>query len=126
MSSRRRRREWKRGRSKKYAERVHAKKRAFLRYHMEVDAQTRKRIVEAIWNQTARFIRRHSGRVTEWEVRMDGQTLRLLYDKSRQEIITFLPPPAPMDEETLEEDRQAANFWMTEAALYGRPKVPTP
>lgn len=126
MSSRRRRREWKRRRSKKYAERVHAKRRAFLRYHLEVDAQTRRRIVEAIWNQTATFIRRHSGRVTEWMVDMDGQTLRLLYDKSRQEIITFLPPPAPTDEETLEKDRQVVNFWVTEAAFYGRPKVPTP
>ena len=44
----------------------------------------------------ATFVRRRSNRVTEWEVALEEGKCRVLYDKQRKQVITFVPSPKPI------------------------------
>jgi hypothetical protein len=58
-----------------------------------VGKEKRQRIVKLIQSHREEwFVRRLSLRVTEWEVPFEGEVFRVLYDKNRKEILTFLPP----------------------------------
>jgi hypothetical protein len=78
--------------NKKRALRVHAKRRAKTRYGLTINKFRRRQIVCLIQGEKGRFLKRHSRRVSEWEIVFEGKKLRLLYDRNRKEIITFLPP----------------------------------
>lgn len=79
--------------SKKSSERSHARRRALERYGIDMGPHTRKRIISAIQNGTSRLVEKQSLRVTVHDVDLDdeGTTVRVCYDRSRKEIITFLP-----------------------------------
>jgi hypothetical protein len=78
--------------SRKLRMRAHAARRAAERYHFSFMGKNRKEIVALIRDQKAAFVQRHSLRVSEFLVPFGGETFRVLYDKHRHEIITFLPP----------------------------------
>jgi len=73
--------------------RVHARQRAIQRYGVNISNKKRREIISIIHSGgVGKFVKRHSVRVTEWEIPLDGEIFRVLYDKIRKEIATFLPP----------------------------------
>jgi len=82
-------RDWKR--SKKYAQREHAKRRALQRFGLTISSEDLKQIVKDIQDQKARFLRRESTRITVWEIDFRNKNLTVVYDNKRKEIVTFLP-----------------------------------
>ena len=72
--------------------RVHARQRAVQRYGVNISNRKRREIIGMIHFGVGKFVKRRSVRVTEWEISLGGETLRVLYDKTRKEIVTFLPP----------------------------------
>ena len=81
----------KKGKNKKLYMRAHAERRASERYNFSFYGKRRKEIVALIRGQKALFVQRHSLRVSEFLVPFLGETFRVLYDKNRHEVITFLP-----------------------------------
>lgn len=83
-----------RGVYRTHAIRKHAKKRAFQRYHTLVNRDVLDTIARCVQAQKGIFLRRRSYHVSEWLVRFNGSTLRILYDCKRHMVLTFLPLPA--------------------------------
>lgn len=71
--------------------RRHACQRALEREGIQVGKHSLHAAVRDIQNARGKFVRRRSLRVTEWLVDILGSERRVLYDKERKEIITFLP-----------------------------------
>lgn len=72
--------------------RLHARQRAVQRYGVSISEKKRREIINLIHSGNINwFVRRRSVRVTEWEIPLDGEVFRVLYDKNRKEIVTFLP-----------------------------------
>lgn len=78
--------------NKKRALRVHAKRRAQSRYGLTINKFRRRQIICLVQGRKGVFLKEHSKRVSEWKIVFEGKELRLLYDRNRKEIITFLPP----------------------------------
>lgn len=78
--------------SKKLCQRKHAQRRAFERYDFPFTRMQRKEIVSIIQRGEALFMRKCSNRVSEFIVSYGDKKMRVLYDRKRHEIITFLPP----------------------------------
>lgn len=76
--------------NKKKAERIHAKRRALERYNLNVTEEVRNVLKSKIVRGDGTFIRRTSRRVSVWEVAVDAAVYKVVYDKQRKEIITFL------------------------------------
>lgn len=79
------------GSSKAKGLRRHAKRRAYERYGIVIGNSRLEKVVKAIQRNKGKFIQRYSNRVTEWEVTLEEEVCRVLYDKERKQIITFLP-----------------------------------
>jgi hypothetical protein len=82
--------------TKKQSERAHAQQRLAERYGLVVSGKEYKGIVRLIaesskTNPTARLIEYQSQRVSVWEVPWNDIMLKAVFDKFRQEIVTFLP-----------------------------------
>jgi len=78
--------------SKKLAERRHCAKRALQRYRIKLTKRIRIRIVQSIEHEEAQIVRRISNRLTVWRVSIPGYPeLKVVYDKKRKEVVTFLP-----------------------------------
>ncbi len=82
--------------TKKQSERAHAQRRLVERYGISLSGREYKNVVRLIANSTrtnptARLIEQQSQRVSVWEVSWQGNNLVAVFDKFRQEIITFLP-----------------------------------
>jgi hypothetical protein len=84
--------------NKKQSLRVHAKKRAKERYGLDLNRTQLQEIIGKCRNGSAKLLRHHSLRVREFLVAWQGLELRVLYDKLRKEIITFLPGGKPSDQ----------------------------
>jgi hypothetical protein len=78
--------------SKRLSLRRHAQRRAKERYGLLINKRERREIIGMIREEKASFIQRHSLRVSEFSVSYMGRDVRVLYDKKRHELITFLPP----------------------------------
>jgi hypothetical protein len=77
--------------NKAKAERTHARRRAAERYGIELGASTRGEIVAKIRGGKSAFVKRQSLRVAIHDVTLgDGTTVRVVWDKQRAEIVTFL------------------------------------
>ena len=73
--------------------RDHARRRANQRYGVSINDAKRRKIINLIHSgKVGQFVKRLSLRITEWEIPLDGETFRVLYDKKRKDIVTFLPP----------------------------------
>ena len=80
--------------SKKKAIRKHSRIRAAERYDVFVDRSLRRKIINSIKKHgpfAVVFVSKQSNRVKIWDVVVEEKTLRVVYDKNRHEIITFLP-----------------------------------
>jgi hypothetical protein len=74
--------------------RRHARRRAAERYGLQLGRSTRTEIVGLIANSQATLVERQSLRVAVYDVTMaDGYLVRVVYDRKRHELVTFLPRP---------------------------------
>jgi hypothetical protein len=79
--------------SKKAAERRHARRRAEERYGINAGPATRQEIARKIRGSKAKLIRRTSLNVAVYEVQLDdGPLVKVVWDRKRAEVVTFLPP----------------------------------
>lgn len=93
--------------AKRLAQRVHAKRRAEERYGLVVNKDTRRKLLECIWNGRTTFVMKQSLRVSVFDVEFEGETYRVVYDKIRKEIVTFLDRDMnPEDKRTSYQDRR--------------------
>jgi hypothetical protein len=79
--------------SKQKAQRLHARRRALERYGMEVGNGTRQQIINAIRQGRSTHVESQSHRISVHDVTLAHEelTVRVVYDKHRKEIVTFLP-----------------------------------
>jgi hypothetical protein len=77
--------------SKQKAQRVHAKRRAKSRYGLDFTKEVRRTFTQKIHNNKAKFLYGQSRRVSIFEIVHDDKTYKVVYDKLRGEIVTFLP-----------------------------------
>lgn len=56
--------------------------------------ETHRRIVNVIQSSRSRVVERQSLRVSVHDVDLDGVTVRVVYDRHRKQVVTFLPPPS--------------------------------
>lgn len=76
------------------AEKVHARQRAYERYGIEGYAPVRAEIIRKIQGGKSFPGKHTSNRAIIHDVKLDsGMVVRVVYDKSRQELVTFLPLP---------------------------------
>ena len=80
-----------RGLTKSQAERQHARRRASERYGIDFNSHSNKALITQIQNGTATFVQKQSHRISVWDVWIQGVTARVVYDKDRKQIVTFLP-----------------------------------
>ena len=83
-----------RAKSKRKTLQVHAKRRMYARYGIVLTQQAKEEVVKAIQagDGVATFIEKQSIRVSVWDVPLEGQVVRVVYDKQRKEVVTVLPP----------------------------------
>lgn len=85
------------------ANRIHAQRRADERYGVPLGRQGQRQIVAAIRAGRHRVVKQSSLTRAVCDVPHDGRIYRVVYDRSRKSIITFLPPeksvpePEPLD-----------------------------
>jgi len=80
--------------TKKKAQAAHAKRRLRERYQIGVGHAGLQEMISMIQRGEGVFIEKMSIRVSMWDVRFGGKTVRCLYDKDRKMIITALPQEA--------------------------------
>jgi len=78
--------------SKKRAQRIHAKRRAVERYGSELSNSKLNEICKSIQSNKGTFLGRSSHRTTIWEVNYNNIVYKVVYDKNRKSIVSFLPP----------------------------------
>lgn len=83
--------------SKTYAERVHAGHRLEERYEIPYTTNLRLSLISKIKNNESKIIKKCSHRVTNHLVHLNGIDFNIIYDKSRKEIVTFLPMKKQFD-----------------------------
>jgi hypothetical protein len=69
----------------------HARRRALQRYGLCVSEAQIDQIVQMIKQQKARFVAKQSCRVSIWEIDWEGKKAKVVYDRSRETIASFLP-----------------------------------
>lgn len=75
---------------KKYAQRVHAKRRAAQRYDLVLSRELRLKLLNMVWSGAAKTISHQSHRLVVKEADLEGTTVRFVYDRNRKNIVTFL------------------------------------
>lgn len=78
--------------SKALCQRVHARKRAIVRYKFELNRHDRKEIVSLIKRGKATLVEKQSNRVYIYNLWYGKIPVQVVYDKSRGELSSFLPP----------------------------------
>lgn len=113
--------------SKRSSLAIHSRRRASERYGLNLSKLDLLKIVDLILGKSATFVRKHTNRVSEWEVVYFGKKLRLLYDYRRRMVVTFLPDyrselrfrqnviEAKSPESIVEGDFAGSEFWAKEA-----------
>jgi len=77
--------------SKDQAQYLHSQKRALERYGLQYTKELKEGILAKIMSGDAKFIDRQSNRVTIWDVHTQGKEVRVVYDKQRKNIASFIP-----------------------------------
>jgi hypothetical protein len=103
------RRKRRKGRSKGDCQTVHAKRRGLERYQIEATENDLRHIVNLIQKNKATFVSRQSLRVSIWDVGVDfgtgDKTVRVVYDRDRKTIVTFLPMDDERGDHALPDDQ---------------------
>lgn len=71
---------------------MHAKRRALERYGITLNRHDMRALVELIQSGRTEFVEHQSHRVSVHRVPLGTQMARVVYDRQRQTIVTFLPP----------------------------------
>lgn len=72
--------------------RVHAKRRAAQRYGIMLNRAQLNELVKQIWRGEATLVHKVSVNRSIWIVRLpDSRPARIVFDKKRRSIVTFLP-----------------------------------
>jgi hypothetical protein len=74
------------------AQTKHAKRRAFERYGVELNRHQLRELADLIRTGKAEFVEKQSHRVSVFRVPIGDTTARVVYDRQRKTIVTFLPP----------------------------------
>jgi hypothetical protein len=74
------------------AERRHAKRRARLRFDLDLTDEDLRQAVKAIQAGEAKHYETQSNRVTKFDLTLKGVLVRVAYDKTTKEIITVMRP----------------------------------
>lgn len=69
----------------------HAKRRALERYGLEITQEKYDQIVKLVQSGKSKFLFRQSHRVSHFLIEFEGKSMRVVYDKQRKTIVTFLP-----------------------------------
>ena len=77
--------------TKRQCEAIHSKRRALERYSLPLNRHDLRAIIEMINNNQAIFLLKESNTRSHWLVVYKDIPLKLVYDRSRRMIITFLP-----------------------------------
>ena len=77
--------------SKTKGQRIHAKKRASERYGLKINREIIKQCIQMIQNGEAKFLCKSSNTRTLFELTLEGKRVKVVYDKVRKNIATFLP-----------------------------------
>lgn len=83
----------KRGSLKARNQARHARERARERYGIELGPHTREVILDAIRSGASTVVARTSRRLVVHEVVVDGDLMRVVYDRRTKELATVLPRP---------------------------------
>ena len=81
--------------TKKAAQRVHATRRAYERYGLDLHRRDIDALVRMIQRGNGVCIGKSSNRVTLWELEYAGNRLPVVYDRKRKTIVTVLPDTKP-------------------------------
>lgn len=82
--------------SKARAQTRHARVRALQRYGIELGPAGRAEIIRAIQGGRSTVVERQSRRVTVHDVELEGGVVRVVYDRQRKTLVTFLPSDEPV------------------------------
>lgn len=72
-------------------QRSHARRRAYERLGIVLTKELEAQVIHQIQSGRARLAWKQSHRVSVWEVEIEGQLVRVPYDKDRKRIITIMP-----------------------------------
>lgn len=78
---------------------MHAQRRAWERYGLAIDRGLYRHLIKIIQAGNSTFLQKQTNRVSVHEVLYQDVTYRVVYDKSRKTIVTFLPPVDPVDKD---------------------------
>ena len=85
--------------TKKECQVIHAKRRAFERYGIILNHDKYRAMVAAFQEQkNNKFIRKQSNRISVHDFRYEDNIYRIVYDKERKVIVTFLSIEESPDE----------------------------
>lgn len=76
---------------------IHARTRALERYGQELTDSDLAEIVKKIQARNGVFVESQSHRVRVWNIEYKDETWKVVYDKFRKAIVTFLPKDPPND-----------------------------
>ena len=76
---------------KAQTQRRHAQRRAYERHGLQLTRHDLNEIVRQIQAGKAHFVERQSHRVSLFDIDIDGRSARVVYDKQRKTIVSFLP-----------------------------------
>lgn len=84
--------------TKRASQMKHALRRAYERYGQNMSPNQIKQIAKLIADNSpdCEFVERQSWRVSVWDVHYEGNAYRVVYDKNRHSIVTFLPNDTPV------------------------------
>lgn len=88
--------------TKTKGERIHSTKRFLERFNINLTLEKRERIIRKIQNRhiekEAILIEKQTNRISLYDVIVENQVVRIVYDKIRKEIVTALHPDLEMSE----------------------------
>lgn len=76
---------------KSNTQRLHSKKRAYERLGIHLTNADLDAIVYLIQKKKGKFVAKQSNRVTLWKVRYSDINMQVVYDKTRQTVVTVFP-----------------------------------
>lgn len=70
----------------------HCSRRFCERFGIYLDNNTQHKIIQQIQKGKAKFVERQSLRITVFEIEIEGELVKIVYDKIRKTIVTALYP----------------------------------
>ena len=78
--------------TKKQAQQVHARRRAYERYGLTLTKKKRLRAIADIQAGRATLVEKQSLARSVWQVQIDNRPVTVVYDRTRKTLVTVLPP----------------------------------